>query len=128
VADTDQEHRVAAGSLTFTVERRALDPGKPDQSGPTIRVLGTDDGHEYLRFDMFKAGAHYHYEPPGAASERRVMLDTVAEGDPLEWVVDRLRNRLGPMLTEAGGGSLLGGADGDALHEAIAVIEKQLRA
>ena len=70
---------VVAGSITFVVEHRTVVQDGVETGGPTVRVLG-DDGHEYLRLDMFHASPHYHYEPPGEP-ERVLMLDTVAEGD-----------------------------------------------
>src|SRR5262249_14798588 len=79
---------VAAGPLTFVVEfRRSVEEGV-SIGGPTIRVNGTEDAHEYLRIDMFDHNPHYHYEPPGDVPERRLFLDTVAEGDPVEWGLD----------------------------------------
>ena len=61
--------------MTFVVEYRTVGAG----SGPTIRVVGADDSHEYLRFDMFSEGPHYHYSPPTTpdpeATERILKLD-----------------------------------------------------
>ena len=75
------ETAVAAGPVTFLVEHRTVGAG----SGPTIRVVGADDSHEYLRFDMFSEGPHYHYSPPttpdSEATERILKLDTVADGE-----------------------------------------------
>ena len=73
-----------------------------EAGGPTVRVLGGDRRHEYLRFDLFDVSPHYHYEPPGE-QERILIVDTVAEGDAVEWGITRLRSRLGPMLAAAGG-------------------------
>ena len=46
---------------------------------------------------MFSVSPHYHYEPRGEP-ERVLMLDTDAEGDPVEWGIAKLRNRLTPMV------------------------------
>ena len=35
-----------------------------------IHVLGTDDGHEYLRFDVFDREPHYHYLHPAQQVHR----------------------------------------------------------
>lgn len=117
---------IDAGPLTFVVEHRRLVQAGVETGGPTIRVLGTDDGHEYLRFDMFEVGAHYHYEPPGA-DERIVRLDTVAEGDPLDWLIGRLQRRLAPMLAAAGGDELLSGLDETLLAGAVERVERYAR-
>src|SRR5262249_45075996 len=73
-----------AGAVTFGVEYRDVDPdslaatyadnaghlteleeksaeGGFFDEGVTIHVCGTDDGHEYLRFDVFDDDPHYHY-------------------------------------------------------------------
>ena len=80
----EQTHRVPAGAVTFGVEYRALDPeslratyadnpaylaelearspeGGFTDEGVSIHVWGSDDGHEYLRFDVFADEPHYHY-------------------------------------------------------------------
>jgi len=56
---------VAAGPITFVVEHRTVVQEGVETGGPTVRVLGGENGHEYLRLDMFHASPHYHYEPPG---------------------------------------------------------------
>ena len=81
------ETAVAAGPVKFVVEHRTVGAG----SGPTIRVVGADDSHEYLRFDMFSEGPHYHYSPPktpdSEATERILKLDTVADGEAIAWAI-----------------------------------------
>jgi hypothetical protein len=86
---------VTAGPITFVVEHRAVVQDGVEAGGPTVRVLGGDDDHEYLRFDMFNVNPHYHYEPP-ATEERILMIDTVAEGDAVSWGLARLRYRADP--------------------------------
>jgi hypothetical protein len=118
--------RVPAGALTFGLEMRELNPaivkdfytGRPDgaavrdlvketgpleDSGPSIHVFGTDDGLEYLRFDCFVSGPHYHYVHPHEEYQIVNEIDPVALGDPFEWAVGRLRSRLAEMLRESGG-------------------------
>ena len=55
-----------------------------------------------------------------------ITLDTVAEGEPVVWAIDRLRYRLRPMLTEAGGQRLFDTLDQDTLTLAISDVEKQV--
>lgn len=118
---------IAAGPVRFVVEQRHLVQDGVEAGGPTVRVFGTDDGHEYLRFDMFDVGAHYHYEPPGT-DEQIVRLDTVAEGEPIDWMIDRLRRRLPAMLSAAGGAHLVGDLDDRQLADAIELVEHRARA
>ncbi len=118
---------IEAGPVSFVVEHRRLVQDGVEAGGPTVRVVGTDDGHEYLRFDMFDVGAHYHYEPPGA-DERILRLDTVAEGEPIAWMVARLQRRLAPMLTAAGGEHLVGALDDRQLAGAVELVERHARA
>jgi hypothetical protein len=130
MAEAEQGTRVEAGPIMFMIEHRTLVQDGTDVSGPTIRVLGADDEHEYLRFDMFNTNAHYHYEPPsitGDEKERILPLDTVAEGEPVAWAMDRLRGRLAPMLTEAGGQRLANALDNDALARAVDEVESLVR-
>jgi len=120
---------IEAGALTFGVEYRDVDPaslaatygtddaamdeieehspegGFVDQ-GVSIHVRGTDDGHEYLRFDVFDAEPHYHYVRPTGDHNNVVEHDVVANGDMLRWAIERLRSHLTEMLTEAGGAEL----------------------
>jgi hypothetical protein len=89
-------------------------------------VLGAEDDHEYLRFDMFNVSPHYHYEPP-SDEERILMIDTVAEGDAVSWGLVRLRDRLVPMLVEAGGKTLADALDQQTLSGAIDEVESFVR-
>jgi hypothetical protein len=122
-----------AGVVTIGVEYRDLDPaslvdtykdnptylaellekspeGGFTDEGVSIHVVGTDDGHEYVRFDVFDGDPHYHYvhnTPQGAQPVNNVIdFDVAAHGDMLPWAVTCLRERLPRMLAEAGGGDL----------------------
>ena len=117
---------VSAGPITFVVQHRALVQDGVESGGPTVRVLGGDDEHEYLRFDLFNFSPHYHYEPP-AEQERILMIDTVAEGDVVSWGVTRLRDRLVPMLVAAGGQGLADALDAQVLAQAVDDVESLVR-
>lgn len=127
----DGAEAIVAGSVTFMVEYRRLKQGETEVFGPSVRVLGTDDGHEYLRFDMFNIEPHYHYSPPaspdGGGSDRRVSLDTAAEGEPVTWAMSRLRARLSQMLAAAGGQRLADILDQEELGRAIDEVGKLVR-
>ena len=121
-----------AGALTFGVEYRELDPasleatyqgnaaqlaelrerspeGGFSDEGVSIHVCATDDGREYVRFDMFDDEPHYHYvHHDGEDIVNNVIdFDRAAHGEMLPWAIDRLRTRLAAMLTEAGGAHLV---------------------
>lgn len=78
--------------------------------GVSVHVYGADDGHEYLRFDLFDGEPHYHYNhrpgPDGEVVNNVVPFDATAGGDMLGWAFERLRTRLPNMLAKAGGGHL----------------------
>ena len=135
-----------AGALRFGVEYRMLNNAivdaqfgerlkqqigdRPrseiDDRGVSIHVFGAD-AHEYLRFDCFDEGPHYHYIYPNADHQRWVPMDAVAIGDPLTWTMACLRNRLGPMMQEAGGGTHVAAADPKVVSAALDQVEKAAR-
>ena len=122
----EQDSHVGAGPITFMVEHRSVVQDGVEAGGPTVRVLGSEDQHEYLRFDMFNVNAHYHYEPP-AEKERILMIDTVADGDPVDWSMERLRERLAPMLVAAGAEALANDLDSATLADAVDHVETLVR-
>lgn len=134
--------RVPAGAVTFGLEMRELNPahvrafyrGRPDEEhitamadrvdslddgGPSIHVFGSDDQLEYLRFDCFRNGPHYHYVHPNEEHQVVNEIDPVADGDPFEWALGRLRSRLPEMLREAGGARLANQLDPATVDSAI---------
>ena len=86
-------------------------------------MCATEDGHEYVRFDVFDDEPHYHYVHRTAPDEEVVnniiAFDVVAHGEMLPWVIGCLRERLPAMLTEAGGGYLVEGIDASVLGPVI---------
>jgi hypothetical protein len=52
-----------------------------------------------LRFDCFQRAPHYHYA--WSTNDQYVALDTVADGEPFQWTLERLRTRLPAMLIRA---------------------------
>jgi hypothetical protein len=141
--------RVPAGAVTFGVEYRALDPESlratyadnpgylaelearsPDggftDEGVSIHVWGSDDGHEYLRFDVFADEPHYHYVhntgPAGEVVNNVIDFDVVAFGDMLPWALERLRTRLPEMLSEAGGDAVAAAIDPDVVAGAVGEV------
>jgi hypothetical protein len=155
----ENTHLRPAGAITFGVEYRDVDPASleatyadneahlaelrrssPDggfsDEGVSIHVCGTDDGYEYLRFDVFDDNPHYHYvhrTPAGAEVANRIVdFDAAADGDMLPWAIERIRTRLAPMLTEAGGEHLVPRLDAElistVLDEVYAMADAARRA
>jgi hypothetical protein len=94
-----------------------------DDSGVSIHVYG-GDGREYLRFDCFAEDPHYHYILPDETFQRVVPFDAIANGDPLTWTMGCLRNRLEPMLREAGDGKSAERLDAAAVRSALDQVER----
>ena len=63
-----------------------------------------------------------------AQAERVVVLDTVAEGDPVSWAIGKLRGRFAPMLTNAGGQRLVELLEEKTLGRAVDEVEVLCRA
>jgi hypothetical protein len=108
----------------------AIRPAVFDDRGLSFHVFDRDAGIEYLRFDMFEEGPHYHYIN-SASSHRAVMYDPYSCGDMFSWAVDCLRSRLPDMLRYAGADELADRVDTDALDvtlpEVVRFAEETLR-
>jgi hypothetical protein len=140
-----------AGAITFGIEYRDVDPeslaatyaddaaqlaeleekspeGGFSDEGVSIHVCGTDDGHEYVRFDVFDDEPHYHYihrTLTGAEPVNNVIdFDTAAHGEMLPWAIECLRSRLPAMLTEAEGGHLVPQLDTDLIGGVVDEVQR----
>jgi hypothetical protein len=116
----------------MTESRMALPPnpdrkGEIDDRGVSIHVFGRD-GHEYLRFDCFEDGPHYHYITPNQEHQVIVGFDSAANGDPLDWTLATLRARLAPMLRAAGGAAHADACDPALVKDVLARVESCARA
>ncbi len=96
--------------------------GAVRESGISIHVYGDEEGEsaEYLRFDCFAQVPHYHYVyASGEVKPGRIHLDTIADGEPVAWALERLRTRLVQMLEYAGAHDLAGRVDGAEIEAAM---------
>jgi hypothetical protein len=146
----DPEHTtyVEAGAIRIGVEHRLLDDAELAQNyegeamdeiqaatggqavednGVSLHVVGCEDDHEYLRFDLFEQGPHYHYIEPSGEKQTIVDYDRVAMGPMLPWALDQIRNRLPEMLLFAGGEALVSALDADRIEASLAEVEKLAR-
>ena len=116
--------KIGDGPVRFSFAYRDL---LSDQ-GVGIHAWGDVDGKEVelLRFDCFGREPHYHYGPENR--NERLMLDKTAEGDPLEWTLKQLRERLPDMVRRAGYDKLADSIDatvmGSALDELASATRK----
>jgi hypothetical protein len=140
-----------AGVVTLGVEYREVDPaalaetyqgnaehmaeieehspaGGFTDAGVSIHVCGTDDHHEYLRFDVFDGEPHYHYVHRSGTVNNVIDFDEHAHGEMLPWALECLRHRLPAMLPHAGGEHLVGGLDdaviGPVVDEVAALAKR----
>ena len=131
---------VDAGPLRLVVESRSLTneillselpPGSVeladdvtfDDFGASLHVCDAREGLEHLRFDCFENEPHYHYINQGAGGNLICRIDEVAEGDPIEWTLGRLRHRL-PEMLESCGNPELARATRDDLPSVLAAVDE----
>ncbi|MDG2333887.1 MAG: hypothetical protein P8Q97_06645 [Myxococcota bacterium] len=108
----------------------ALNGADVQDNGASIHILGREDGHEYLRFDLFEQGPHYHYIDLGGEEQTIVDYDRVALGEMLPWALVQLRDRIVPMLEHAGGEKLASAVEAHAaqLHASLPEVERLVKA
>jgi hypothetical protein len=100
---------------------RTMPAGGFVDEGVSLHVEAGDDHHEYVRFD--DDDPHYHYVHAGPEIINNwIQYDVVANGDMLTWALTCIGERLGEMLTEAGGGHLVDALDPAAIGRAIAEV------
>ena len=143
----DAEHTtyVDAGAISIGVEYRLLDDAElaknyegeqmdeiqdalagneVEDNGVSLHVVGADDGHEYLRFDLFEREPHYHYIERSGERQTIIDYDRVALGPMLPWALDQIRFRLAAMLEHAGGEALVPKLDASRIEASLAQVEK----
>jgi rhodanese-related sulfurtransferase len=118
-----------AGAVTFGVEGRALFAAGDDApwaGGPTLHVFETASGKEHLRFDAFPGEEHYHYLTPGVQNHW-IGFDTVADGEFIEWLLDRVRTKLPELLRFAGATELATEVDPTVIAGVLDEVQTHLR-
>ena len=107
----EETHWFDAGPISFAIEGRVFgnDAGEVFLRGVTLHVFSANHKQEWLRFDSFDQGAHYHYitqpednEDPFVGSNTVWGYDAVANGDLIDWAIARIRTRLPTMLRKSG--------------------------
>ena len=115
-----------AGEQMDEIEN-ALDGNTVQDNGVSLHVVGSEDGHEYLRFDLFEQEPHYHYIERSGEKQTIVDYDRVASGPMLPWALEQIRTRLVPMLEYAGGEALVPKLQPDRIRASLVEVEKLAR-
>ena len=106
------------GELRFVVEHRE----QGADGGATLRVYSAGaDATEWLRFDCFEKGPHYHLAPSGR--DQIAGLDPLA--DNVSWTLDQLRGDLRGYLERAGC-EASPGSDSE-IQQTLAAVENAMR-
>jgi hypothetical protein len=143
--DPDHTVYVDTGGLRIGVEYRVLDDAELaanyageamteieaavagrtiEDNGVSLHVVGAEDGHEYLRFDMFEREPHYHYIEKSGERQTILDYDRVAHGEMLPWALAQLRTRLREMLRFAGGADLADVLDSAQVAASLPEVER----
>lgn len=111
-----------AGPVTFGVEGRALGipGGNIGERGASLHVFNADRSEEWLRFDCFGKGPHYHYILHGKGHNIVWGYDPAANGPMLDWVMRIMRSpQLCEMLKAAGAVKLAVRLAAEGVDEAV---------
>ncbi len=89
--------------------------------GPTTRVFGKQSAEwvEMLRFDDFVDVPHYHAP---AESDVAIMLDVPSQGEPIEFYMDVLSNKMEEMLSPLGFGDVVPTIDGQVVKQNLPTL------
>ena len=129
-ADPEGTELIDAGPITFGVEYRFLCQkdaegeltDEVNDHGLTIHVYEGSSGlkaPEHLRFDCLLMRPHYHYVNWATQRQRHMWYDPTASGDMVEWSLERIQNRLVPMLIDAGATELANQTDPREVNAAL---------
>lgn len=93
-----------AGPVTFAVEARVLGDSKGvvGERGASLHIFSADKAEEYVRFDNFQNGPHYHYILNDLQHNVVWGYDPDANGPMLAWALAAIRDRLPTLLRRAG--------------------------
>ena len=117
---------ISAGVLDIAIRYRDDILG---DVGVSIQVFAKIAGQatQLLRFDCFANSPHYHYGV-GTGSER-LFLDVTAEGDPLQWTLERFqRGRLRAMIERAGYSAVADALDEELFQSILPELARQAQA
>jgi hypothetical protein len=124
-----------AGPVTFGIEGRVLGTadGKVGEIGASLHVFNADRSEEWLRFDCFDRGPHYHYILAHEGHNIVWGYDVAAHGPMLPWAIGVIRTRLPQLLRKAGALALAAEVEKQGVDEIVlrqveaAMIEEDRR-
>jgi hypothetical protein len=119
VLDDDVVASAYAGDAAVAAIFAEMQVTEFDDNGPSLHILDAGTRTEHLRFDMFDKQPHYHYIH-SPAEHTAVSFDPHADGDMVEWALQRIERRLPEMLRYAGAPDLADAVDPGALAGAVA--------
>ena len=95
--------------------------------GVAIDVLGVMDGERVrlVRFNCFDHYPNYLYGPDEQAEPN--WIDQTTEGDPLEWALEQIRQKLPRLIERAGYKELAERADSHSLATVVSDMEQTAR-
>ena len=95
--------------------------------GVHLQVLGEVEGSyvPLVRFYCFDHEPHYFYGPDESGD--RLFIDKTTAGDPLEWVLSRIRSQLPRLVERSGRQSLADEIAVDAMQATFAELEDAAR-
>jgi hypothetical protein len=98
----------SAGPVTFGVEGRVLGTkeGVVGEIGASLHVFSPDRTEEWLRFDCFDRGPHYHYVLHDRGHNIVWGYDREVNGPMLPWALNAVRTRLPALLRKSGAEAL----------------------
>jgi hypothetical protein len=113
---------LASGRLRVRVRRREVG----DDGGVSIELAGATGGEptELLRFDLFRRDPHYHVP---ASDPAQIDLDPARDGEPLEFALTCIRERLRELLDRAKSPELARAVEASAAS-ALADLAERVRA
>lgn len=110
---------VEAGPFEFRMMSRRVG----EDHGGTLEVYGSVDGatSELLKFDCFARAPHWHRCYPGRKDEIE-QLAPASAAQTLDFALETLRTRFGPLIAEQGFAALSPAAAASDLDAALAQV------
>ena len=121
-----------AGNIRFGLELRKQAGGDGGLAIHVLADLAGTPGRSYteetelLAFDCFRDAPHYHYGPRN--KNHRIFWDRTLIPDPLEWTLDRFKNKnLRDMIARAGYPGVAADLDQDLIDSIMPELEAKAR-
>ncbi len=99
-----------------------------DEDGVSVHVFGSEDDHEYLRFDCFTDYPHYHYLAPRDGHQTVIQFDPIADGPIVPWALECMRSRLADMLIHTGAAELAKQVDSAVVEKVLVEVAREIEA